>query len=120
MATTSWDVRLADEFDEELKDLPHPVQEEILASAGLLEKYGPNLGRPWVDTLKGTRFPNLKEIRVSVSDKYGVWRVAFAFDPSRTAILLVAEDKSSTNTTRFYKRLIETAEERYQRHLGKS
>ena len=58
----------------------------------LLEHFGPQLGRPRVDTLKGSRHANMKELRFDAAD--GVWRVAFAFDPKRNAVLLIAGDKS--------------------------
>jgi len=80
-----------------------------------LEKVGPQLGRPRVDTLKGSRHANMKELRFDASD--GVWRVAFAFDPRRKAILLVAGDKSGFGEKRFYRRLIEKADRRFDDHL---
>ena len=64
----------------------------MLAHARLLEQFGPQLGRPRVDTLKGSRHANMKELRFDADD--GVWRLAFAFDPKRKAILLVADDRS--------------------------
>lgn len=57
----------------------------------------------------------MKELRFDASD--GVWRVAFAFDPERHAILLVAGDKSGTSEKRFYKQLIKKADERFGDHL---
>jgi hypothetical protein len=68
-----------------------------------------------VDTLKGSRFANMKENRFAAAD--GVWRVAFAFDPAREAILLVAGDKSGTSKRLFYSRLIGLADIRYADHL---
>jgi hypothetical protein len=65
-----------------------------------------NLGRPWVDTLKGSDHANMKELRFDAAD--GVWRVAFAFDPNRQAILLVAGDKSGGSQAKFYKWLLNT------------
>ncbi|MEN2978341.1 type II toxin-antitoxin system RelE/ParE family toxin [Tistrella bauzanensis] len=97
--------------------VPQPVQDELLASAKLLRVFGPQLGRPHVDTLNGSAFANMKELRFNAGD--GVWRVAFAFDPERSAILLVAGDKSGASERRFYKSLIAEADERYQRHLDR-
>jgi hypothetical protein len=111
----AWIVRLADPFEDEFEALPESVQEELLARAKLLEEYGPSLGRPWADTLKGSDHANMKELRFDAAD--GVWRVAFAFDPKRQAILLVAGDKSGGSQTKFYKRLLNTADERYAAHL---
>jgi hypothetical protein len=49
--------------------------------------------------------------------KGGVWRVAFAFDPERKAVLLVGGDKSGVSQKRFYKALIDKADERFDEHL---
>jgi hypothetical protein len=73
------------------------------------------LGRPDVDTLKDSKYLNMKELRFRADG--GVWRVAFAFDPQRDAILLVAGDKSGVSEKKFYKRLIEKADKRYKEHL---
>jgi hypothetical protein len=111
-----WVVRLADEFEPEFLVLDEMVQDAILAGARLLEVYGPRLGRPHVDTLKGAKHANLKELRFKAAG--GVWRVAFAFDPLRESILLVAGDKSGVSEDRFYRRLIAAADARYARHLA--
>ncbi len=81
----------------------------------LLQRSGPHLGRPHVDTLKDSKHANMKEICFDASD--GVWRVAFAFDPKRRAILLVAGDKSGRSQTRFYRELIRKADQRFDAHL---
>ena len=88
------------------------VRVELLAHARLLSEFGPALGRPAVDTLKGSRIANLKELRFSAAG--GVWRVAFAFDGRRIAVLLVAGDKRGAAQARFYKTLIRKAEQRWE------
>jgi hypothetical protein len=110
-----WNVGFAEEFIPEFEELSEAVQNELLANAKLLERYGPSLGRPHADTLKGSVYANMKELRFKAGN--GVWRVAFAFDPQRNAILLVVGDKSGTAQGRFYKRLIATADARYKAHL---
>jgi hypothetical protein len=70
---------MADEFEPEFEALHEDVQTEILALSLVLEEFGPQLGRPRVDTLKGSRHANMKELRFSAAD--GEWRVAFAFGP---------------------------------------
>lgn len=110
-----WTVEFTEEFEPEFDALDEVVQDELLARAKLLERFGPSLGRPWVDTLKGARHANLKELRFDAGD--GVWRVAFAFDPRRHGILLVAGDKSGGSERRFYRMLIEKADERLDMHL---
>jgi hypothetical protein len=91
------------------------VREEVAALALLLQQFGPQLRRPHCDTLKGSKHPNMKELRFTLPD--GEWRVAFAFDPRRLAILLVAGNKSGTNERRFYRQLIRTADARFDAHL---
>lgn len=112
----NWTVLFHQAFETELNDMPEELQDECLAHARLLAEYGPNLGRPTVDTLKGSNFPNMKELRFSWMGQ--VWRIAFAFDPLRQAILLVGGDKAGTNQARFYKKLIKAADERYREHQG--
>jgi hypothetical protein len=108
---------MADEFEPEFDALPEGVQTEVLALSLVLEQFGPQLGRPRVDTLSGSRHPNKKELRFSAAD--GEWRVAFAFDPRRKAILLVAGDKSGGSQKRFYRDLIRKADQRFGRHLSR-
>jgi hypothetical protein len=81
----------------------------------LLQQFGPQLGRPRVDTLKDSRHTNMKELRFDAAD--GVWRVAFAFDRKRKAILLVAGNKSGVSEKKFYKRLIAKPDDRFDAHL---
>jgi hypothetical protein len=111
----TWTVLFHDEFEAEFEALVEDLQDELLAHAKLLATFGPNLGRPTVDTLKGSRHSNMKELRFSWSGQ--VWRVAFAFDPQRQAIVLVGGDKSGANQRRFYKRLLTVADARYDDHL---
>ncbi len=94
-----WTVLLADEFEQELSALGKEVQDEVFALTRLLQQFGPQLGRPRVDTLRDSRHANMKELRFDAAD--GVWRVAFAFDPKRRAILLVAGDKSGGSENDF-------------------
>jgi len=93
------------------------VRTEILARARLLQQFGPQLGRPRVDTLNDSRHANMKEMRFRAAD--GEWRVAFAFDTKRKAILLVAGDKSGGSEKRFYKQLITKADDRFDVHLAR-
>jgi len=111
----AWIIRFEDEFEEEFQLLPLTVREAVLAGTRLLKDYGPQLGRPHVDTLKGSKFANMKELRLTAAG--GVWRVAFAFDPTRRGILLVAGDKSGVSELRFYRNLIAIADRRYAAHL---
>lgn len=110
-----WTVSFAEEFEPEFDSLPADVQDAILVRAVLLEREGPSLGRPHADTLMGSKHANMKELRCNAAG--GVWRIAFAFDPDRRAILLVCGDKSGGSEKRFYKQLILRADERFDRHL---
>ena len=111
-----WTVAFFDAFDVEFDAYPKAVQDAILARAQLLEREGPRLGRPHADTLAGSKHANMKELRCNAAD--GVWRIAFAFDPERKAVLLVAGDKTGVSERRFYQRLIAKADERFERHLA--
>jgi hypothetical protein len=111
-----WIVSFAEDFESEFDALPQAVQDAILARALLLERIGPSLGRPHADTLTGSKHANLKELRCAAGD--GVWRIAFAFDPERQAILLVCGDKSGGGEKRFYRQLIAKADARFERHLS--
>lgn len=113
-----WTVRFVDAFDREFDALPEAVQDELLAQSRVIEALGPRAGRPRVDTLDGSKHANMKELRFDADG--GVWRrVAFAFDPARQAILLVAGDKSGGGERRFYKRLIAVADARFDTHLAR-
>jgi hypothetical protein len=81
----------------------------------VLQEFGPQLGRPCADTLKGSRHANMKELRFSAAD--GEWRLAFAFDPVPKAILLVAGDKSGGSEKRFYRQRIRKADKCFDAHL---
>lgn len=111
-----WTVSFHDDFEPEVDELPEAVQDELYAHAALLEAFGPELARPHVDTLDGSKHANMKELRFKADNR--VWRVAFAFDPERKAVLLVAGDKSGTSQKRFYKGLIKKADARFDSHLA--
>src|SRR5438874_13716154 len=110
-----WAVEIADEFKPEFDALGQDVRTEVLALARVLQQFGPQLGRPRVDTLNGSRHANMKEMRFSAAG--GEWRLAFAFDKRRKAILLVAGDKSGVSEKKFYQRLIAKADKRFEAHL---
>ncbi len=111
----NWVINFYDDFETEFDELSEVVQNECYAHLKLLEKFGPELGRPHVDTLNGSKHSNMKELRFNADG--GVWRLAFAFDPKRQAILLICGDKSGSSEKRFYKQLIKKADERLNHHL---
>jgi hypothetical protein len=110
-----WIVAYHDEYFVELERESNLVQDEVFALAELHRIRGPQLGRPHCDTLNGSKFSNMKELRFSLPD--GEWRVAVAFDPKRRAILLVGGSKSGVSQKRFYKDLIRIADKRFADHL---
>ena len=112
----TWVALFHEAFEAEFDQLRLEIQDEALANMKLLEQFGPRLGRPKVDTLKGSRYSNMKELRFDAAN--GPWRIAFAFDPNRAAILLVAGDKSGVSQRRFYRQLIAKADQLYDAHLS--
>lgn len=111
-----WGVTYHPAFLTEFAELAEDVQDEIAALAEALRQIGPQMKRPRSDTLKASKHANMKELRFDADG--GVWRVAYAFDPERKAILLVAGDKSGVSQKRFYKALIARADARFDEHLA--
>lgn len=112
----NWTIIFHDAFDAEFSAFPRDVQKALTAKTRLLEAFGPHLGRPHVDTLNDSKHTNMKELRFDAAG--GVWRVAFAFDALRQAVVLVAGDKSGGSEKRFYRSLIATADKRFDDHLA--
>jgi hypothetical protein len=102
------------EFQVEFDEFAEEVQDKILSRAGLLRQFGPQLPRPYADTLAGSAFANMKELRAPVGRQ--VWRVAYAFDSKRRAILLCAGNKEGENKKAFYGRLIADADKRFAKY----
>lgn len=109
----SWNVDYTDEFGEWWVTLTEAQQREIDSDVSLLMERGPRLGRPAVDSVKGSRHSNMKELRTQAGGD--PLRTFFAFDPNRSAILLIGGDK--TGDKRFYDRLIPIADALYDEHL---
>jgi hypothetical protein len=113
----AWVVEFHPDFDPEYDALDHSIREALLSQVNLIRQYGPNLGRPRVDTLKGSKHSNMKELRFPAGG--GVWRFAFAFDPIRRGIVFCGGDKSGGSAGRFYRRLIAKADARFDAHLAR-
>jgi len=109
-----WTVEYTDEFGRWWEMLTSSEQASLAACVRLLEEYGPQLSRPYVDTVTGSRHTNMKELRTQSQGR--PLRTFFAFDPRRTAILLIGGDK--TGNERFYERMIPQADRLYDRHLA--
>lgn len=108
-----WEVEYTEEFEDWWDRISEDDQERVQAAVEILESAGPALGRPLVDTLEGSRLPNLKELR----PRGGHLRVLFAFDPRRVAILLLGGDKSG-RWQAWYAEAIAEAERLYDEHLA--
>ena len=108
-----WDVEYTDQFEEWWNGLDSAEQEDVAAKVGLLEECGPALGRPHVDTIRGSRHPNMKELIVQHAGR--PYRILFAFDPRRSAILLIGGDK--TGRDRWYEEYVPRADRLYDQHL---
>jgi len=108
-----WTILFHEEFDKWLSQQKKELQREIWAHIDVLSRIGPNLGRPRVDSVKASDFSNMKEMRIQFQGK--PWRVLFAFDPSRSAVLLVGGTKVGKED--WYRVNIPIADERYGQHL---
>ena len=108
-----WTVITTDLFNQWLEQQDEPTQEKVLAALVVLQQQGPSLGRPLVDTVYDSKFTNMKELRVQHRGK--PLRAFFAFDPLRQAIVLCIADKGGKK--RFYKDMLDIADEQYQLHL---
>lgn len=107
-------VETTDEFDTWLLEQREEVQDKFIAHLLLLKQYGHQLSRPYADTLYGSKFSNMKELRVQVGgDPY---RAFYAFDPSRQAIILCVGNKKG-NDKQFYRQMIPIAEKLYEEYL---
>lgn len=111
-----WDIITTECFDKWFMNQEDALRESVYEAMGVLERFGPKLGRPYVDTLKGSDFPNMKELRIQHAGN--PIRAFFAFDPARKAIILCAGDKTSINEKRFYKNMIKQADSEYRKHLA--
>src|SRR4051794_37500399 len=113
-----WTVTTTGEFDRWFEiNLSEEEREEVTAIVNLLKFFGPILKRPHADTLKGSKYANMKELRVKTSRSE--LRIAFAFDTERKAVLLTAGDKSGVGQKAFYEQLIDRADKLFAAHLAK-
>jgi len=110
----AWDVEYTDTLAEWWESLSEEEQEDVAVKVKLLEKAGPALGRPHVDTLaKQSKHTNMKELRIV--HRGDAYRVLFAFDPRRVAILLLGGRKPDQ---KWYKTAIPMADKLFERHLA--
>lgn len=110
-----WEIKTTDTFDEWFSGLDDTDRASVLASLMVLRERGPHLPRPYADTVNGSRYNNMKELRVQNRGK--PIRAFFAFDPSRRAILLCAGSKVG-NEKRFYEVMIPFADREFTQFLS--
>jgi|SRR5581483_8651773 len=108
-----WNVENTDEFGTWWQDLTERQQEDIAAIVTLLEEHGPKLPFPYSSGIANSRHDHMRELRVQSGGK--PIRIFYAFDPRRTAILLIGGDK--TGDDRFYERVIPNADRLYDIYL---
>ncbi len=108
-----WQVEFTDQFERWWDQLSMEEQAAIDVTVEVLQERGPGLGRPFVDTVKGSRHANMKELR----PRGGFIRILFAFDPRRMAILLVGGDKRDRWSS-WYEQMIPVADRLFDEHLA--
>lgn len=114
MPRVVWEIEFHPDCEKWGDSLDQADAEALLAAARVLRDQGPTLGRPLVDTVKGSRHKNMKELRPGSTGRTEV-RVLFAFDRVRRAILLVGGDKSD-DWSGWYDLNIPIADERFDEH----
>ncbi|EDQ2188705.1 type II toxin-antitoxin system RelE/ParE family toxin [Salmonella enterica] len=112
-----WEVNTTGVFDEWFEVQTQALKEDVLAAMKILSEYGPQLGRPYADTVNDSDYPNMKELRIQHAGN--PIRAFFAFDPTRRGIVLCAGDKTGVNEKQFYKDMIKLADAEYRKHLDK-
>lgn len=110
----TWAVEYTDEFGAWWETLSDPEREEITAVALLLEEHGPTLPFPYSSGIAKSRHPRMRELRIQVAGK--PYRVLYAFNPLRTAILLIGGAKGGDD--RWYDRFVPLAYDLYDAHLA--
>ncbi|GMO56191.1 MAG: type II toxin-antitoxin system RelE/ParE family toxin [Treponemataceae bacterium] len=112
-----WEILTTDEYGEWFLGQSARDQVLIHSRVELLKRSGPNLSRPYADTLKGSKIKNLKELRIKTMTH--AFRIAYLFDEKRNGLLLIGGDKKGKVQNIFYKNLIADAERIYSRYLAK-
>lgn len=113
----TWEVITTDYFQLWFEAQEDELQIRILAGLNLIEMIGPSLSRPHSDTIKGSKYTNMKELRVQ--HRGHPYRAFYAFDPIRNAIVFCAGDKKGSNENKFYADMIKTADAEFEKHLKK-
>lgn len=108
-----WDVEYTDEFGSWWDKLSEAEQVDVAATVGLLEKMGPNLCFPYSSGIENSKYTHMRELRIQHNGQ--PYRILYAFDPKRTAILLIGGNKKGQD--HWYKEFIPIADKLYGEHL---
>jgi hypothetical protein len=109
----AWEIEFTDEFDGWWSSLTAEEQDSIADMVYVLEEFGPALARPQADTVHGSKYPNMRELRIQHQGH--PYRVLYAFDPRRVGVLLIGGDKTGNN--RWYDEFVPKADVIYAQHL---
>jgi hypothetical protein len=109
----AWEVEFTDEFGDWWKTLTEDQQDDVAYSVGLLAELGPALGFPHSSKVNGSRHNHMRELRTQSGGR--PLRTLYAFDPVRTAILLLGGDKAADD--RWYEKFVPVADRLYDEHL---
>ena len=105
-----WEIERSKEILNWFTELEDDSKKAIFIRLSVLSEFGPMLGRPYVDTIKGSKLNNLKELRISCKEHR--FRIFFIFNLERKAVLLIGGDKKTSST--FYKEMVSRAEKIYK------
>ena len=109
----AWEIEVSDEFKEWYESLTDGECSSINGVVDALALLGPALGRPQADTLNGSQYANMKELRIQHQGR--PYRILFAFDPRRYAYLILGGDK--TGDAQWYEDAIRRADSIFAQHL---
>lgn len=110
-----WKVLETKEYRDWFETLDSSAKEDVRAKVEVLRAFGPYLGRPHVDSVKGSRLPNMKELRAKSQKR--PYRIFFAFDPRRCAVLLMGGNKAGAGNKNFYATMIPLADRLFAEYL---
>jgi hypothetical protein len=113
IASMEWEIEYTDEFEAWWNDLSEEEQIDVDSVVGLLEEKGPHLPYPYSSNIEGTKYGEIRELKIQHKGK--PYRIIYAFDPRRTAILLIGGRK--TGGRRWYEKYVPLAEKIYREHL---
>jgi len=111
----AWEVEFTDEFGRWWDSLTEAAQIDVNASVMLLQQFGPTLRFPHSSGIAGSRFSEMRELRIQHRGR--PYRVLYAFDPRRVALLLIGGDK--TGHDRWYEEFVPIADRIFAQHLKK-